>query len=532
MDKTNVFNTVEMTKPRWSIFDLSYDHKLSLKMGELVPVGIQEVLPSDKFTVKSQAMFRMMPMLAPIMHKVDVTMHHWFVPTRILWDNWEQFITGGQDGSNPPPALPVLAIQPPSSLVVNPSSLANYLGLPVNTAGYQSTDISALPFAAYQKVWYDNYRDQNMQDIPWIDLKDGEQDQVGAMAFLTTMRRRAWEHDYFTSCLPFAQKGQPVELPIDFTQDLVVQLLAPDGSRPVQLVTDSNTLAPDGDLVSTGAGAGRLGLDDGSTIQNLSINPNGSLYVDSQSLSTTTTINDLRASFALQQWLEKNMRAGSRYKEALQAHFGVISSDGRLQRPQYLGGCKSPVSISEVLQTSETDGTAQGNMAGHGISISDGRDFTFRSEEHGFIVTVLTVKPRTAYYQGIPKLFFKTDRYAYAFPDFAQLGEQPVLNKELYWNNANQSLNDQIFGYLPIYSDYRYNASRVSGQMATTLEYWHMARKFANTPTLSESFIVSDPTTRIFAVDDPTEDQIVAHIYHMISAKRPLPRYGTPGGLI
>lgn len=531
----SVFSKILLKKPKYSYFDLSYDHKLSFKMGYLVPVHVQECMPGDNFKMSSQAMFRMMPMIAPIMHKVDVYMHFFFVPNRLVWPNWEKFITGGDDPDVSIPSFPLMNFPggtPGVYDTVLPSSLANYLGLPCTNADYGTGEpaVSALPFAGYHRIWHEFYRDQNLDTSSPIELADGVQ-TASIHNQLCALRKRAWEHDYFTSCLPWPQKGDAVTIPLNLVSDDPNQgglspVISMPGAGGIDPRWENINGQPISGTVFGEAVTGEVELTGGVDGY---YNPRGHLGIDPADLVGSATLNDLRTATALQRWLEKNARAGTRYIETLLAHFGVRSSDKRLQRPEYLGGSKANMAISEVLQTSQSDATPQGEMAGHGISVSQGKDFDYFCEEHGFIYGILSVRPKTAYYQGQPRFFSKiSDRFEYPWPDFAQLGEQEVKLKELYVQ-SNPNEDNITFGYIPRYSEYRYNPSRVSGQMATTLEFWHMARKFAVAPALNTSFVEADPTKRIFAAVDPTEDEIVAHIYHNIQARRPLPAYGNPG---
>lgn len=523
----NIFDSIRVKKPPYSMFDLSHDVKMSGKMGYLIPCLTQEVIPGDRFRMSSEAMCRLMPMVAPIMHKVDITFHCFFVPNRILWPNWEQFITGGQEGSAVP-ALPTVRLTE-----VNASSLANYLGCPVKTAlSMPAQDISAFPFAAYQMIWHEYYADENLMSPDFVPLVDG--DQGVATGTLEVLHKRCWQHDYFTSALPWAQKGASVELPVDFSNTEIVAV------GPTQTATGFNPVfrnsVTDAPLPGTASTSylntnnfGSTGLTTSGVFEGGYYDPLGTLEVDG---TAGTTINDLRAAYALQSWLEKNARAGSRMSETLLSSFNVRSSDARLQKPEYLGGSKASVAISEVLQTSSTDATTpQANMAGHGISVTSGRDYSHFVEEWGWIICLVNIQPITAYYAGLPRYFSKLDRFDYYWPEFAFLGEQAIRNDEVSWVD-DPAVNAEPWGYIPRYSEYRYNPSRVVGQMATTLEYWHMGRKFDNTlpapPPLNGGFVTADPTKRIFAVTDPDEDEIVMHIFHRIMARRPLPKYGTP----
>ena len=528
MSTNGIFTKAKVSGIPRSTFDLSHDHKLSLNMGKLVPVHIQEALPGDKFTMTSEAMFRMQPMIAPIMQRIDIYMHHFFVPNRILWNNWETFITGGEDGTQTP-ALPLIA-EPANPINSTPSSLANYLGLPQTNI---DTNISALPFAAYQRIFYDYYRDQNNDATTQkIDLVDGLQD-APTLINLQQLQDRAWEHDYFTSALPFEQRGPDVQLPFVIEEDAAVETY-PYNDANFGGATISRNVTDGAPSV-----AGDLGIDITGNIENTTtgidqyIDPHGNLFADTEGLGTSGTINDLRTAYALQKWLERNARGGARYTEQLFAHFRIRSQDARLQRPEYIGGSYANMTISEVLQTSQTDTTAQGNMSGHGIGVTSGKRCSYSCKEHGYMITILSIRPRTSYYQGIPKHFFKTNKLDYYFPSFAHLGEQAIKNKELFFQTSQVSYNEGDFGYIPRYTEYRYLASRVSGDMASTLQYWHLGREFnpLAPPVLNEDFIRCVPSLRIFAVVDPDVDHIIAHVYHKIFASRPLPRYGNPGNM-
>lgn len=507
----NIFNSVKQTRVKKSLFDLTHDVKLSCNMGELIPVLAMPCVPGDHVHLRGETLVRFAPLLAPLMHRVDATIHYFFVPNRILWPNWEAFITGSgliPGDPNTIPTLPVFDLQSAGGLDPTFQKLADYMGIPpVATVGWAPVTtsflVSALPFAAYGKIWFEYYRDQNQQlpfQLQFPLLSDGtntiDLDNYG-------IKNRAWEHDYFTAALPWAQKGPNVTIPTQLTPSGGTAIINPDGSQ---------------------AADGTLGIanGDGTLISNVQ-NP---LQVG------MGTINDLRKAYKLQEWLEKNARGGTRYKESILAHFGVNTSDKRLQRPEYITGLKTPVIISEVLNTTgDIQGTAdtpQGTMTGHGVAVTSGDAGTYFCEEHGYIMGIMSIMPKTAYQQGIPKDFIKYDYLDFAFPEFAHLGEQAIdLNEIAAYLQAPTP--SEPWGYIPRYSEYKFMLNRVCGDFRTTLNYWHMGRIFTTPPGLDEAFIVSNPTTRIFSVTDPTVQHMWVQVLHHIKALRPLPKYGTPG---
>jgi hypothetical protein len=500
----NLFNSIKLTKPQKNSFDLSHDVKLSTQMGQLTPILTLECVPGDKFNLGCESLVRFAPMIAPVMHRMDVSMHYFFVPNRIVWNNWEKFITDANSG--------IVAPYFNYSDDYNPYPLntkfMDYMGVPPVPTGGVAQQINALSVAAYQCIYNEYYRDQNLQAPIDYKLRDGNNiTSTDDRNRLLTLRNRAWEHDYFTSSLPFAQKGAAVDIPIGLVE----------GDLPVYLNSASGTsLNGTPASVNVAAQGGRTDV------------PADSLYADTSNAEIEpTTINDLRRAFRLQEWLEKNARGGTRYIESILSHFGVRSSDARLQRPEYITGVKTPVVISEVLNTTgQNDGLPQGNMAGHGLSISSGKSGSYYCEEHGYIIGIMSVMPKTAYQQGIPKTFLKNDTLDYYFPSFANIGEQPVTKNELYAYTSNA--ND-TFGYVPRYAEYKFMPSRVAGEFRTTLDYWHLGRIFATEPNLNSTFIECKPedTTRIFAVEDGT-DPLYCHVYNKIQAVRPMPKYGTP----
>jgi len=518
--------------PKYNTFDLSHDKRMSLKMGEIIPVMAVDVLPGDKFTIESSHLTRMLPLVAPVMHNVKVKMRYFFSPNRLVWDNWEDFITGPESATDT-----VEPVHPYLNTTSIPSSLADYMG--VNTAdgiGGQSVDVNALPFAHYQFIWNEYFRDQNLQQEATYSLIDGNNT---ANSDLFQKRKVAWQHDRFTSALPFTQKGPEVTLPI-LSQASVQAIGFTSTTGPSQLFDVStgnlaNTVTPGGLSATVQSGFDGQLRGQGSTAGfSAALDNSGNLYLDQSALEqNAATINQLREAFAIQKWLELNARTGNRYTEHIQAHFGVKPQDSRLQRPEEFGGSVANIQFSEVLQTSQTttsgtDQSALGQLGGHGITASGSRKASYYAQEHGWVFAFMYVVPDTTYYQGVPAKFNKVDRYDYYQPLLAHLGEQPVLTKELYATGGAQ--DDTTFGYLPIYDEYRHEQNSVHGLMKSTLEYWHMGRKFAGVPALNANFIQCDPTDRIF-VEQEDPEQVIAHVYNDLKVQRKVPYYGTPLGV-
>jgi hypothetical protein len=503
----NLFNSIKLTQPKSNAFDLTHDVKLSMNMGQLVPIMMTEAVPGDKFQIAAESLIRFQPLIAPMMHRCDVSIHYFFVPNRILWDNWQKWIVNDETFTGKHPWIDL------DSNTYTNNPLMDYMGLPEITTS-NALRVNAFPFAAYQCVYNEYYRDQNL--IAPVNYKLTDADNT-PNSDLFQLRRRAWEHDYFTSCLPWAQKGAAVDIPLGKVE------LDPNWNTLPGNPTfrDSVLGRPTGDIQQTAVVPGSPNINVGSALAPLAYDPEGTLEVQ------PTTINDLRRAYRLQEWLEKNARAGTRYVENILAHFGVKSSDARLQRPEYITGVKSPVVISEVLNTTGTIGELpQGNMAGHGVGVATGKFGTYYCEEHGFVVGIISIMPKTAYQQGVHRKWSKIDDpFQYFWPTFAHIGEQEVLNKEVY---ADHSDVDGTFGYVPRYAEYKFENNRVAGDFKTSLNYWHMGRIFSTDPQLNQQFIECDPTNRVFAVEDPSVQKILAHVLNKVTAIRKMPKYGTP----
>jgi len=487
----------------------------------LIPILCKELLPGDSISYNNIVLARLAPMLAPIMHKMNITITHHAVANRLLWPTgYEKFFANPIPNENTPVA-PYFA-----DIFIQPNELGDYFGLPIQTphndngtpfTQYETIDkVSALPFAAYQKIYNDWYRDQNLVNVsngegqPYPDtLTDG----LNQYSDFKQLRRRAWQHDYFTASLPFAQKGEAVEIPISNFEDVpVLNSRTPVGG---DFKTAWNTL-----------GGYEARVDNVKTDSF----PGETFYAKTSDLSdqAAVTINTLRWAVRLQEFLEKNARGGTRYIELVRSHFGVRSSDARFQRSEFLGWSNNPVVISEVLQQSATtdDGTPQGEMAGHGISVGGSKSVTYFAEEHGFFISILSIRPKTAYSQGIDKMFSRFSAMDYAWPDFAHLGEQEVKYREIYYNGT--ATDDETFGYMQRYAEYKYSNDRVAGEFRTNLNFWHMGRIFTELPLLNQAFIEARPTKRIFAVNLAGVNNYYINVSHKLTMRRKLPKQGIP----
>lgn len=503
MANKNLFNSIKVSAPGRSHFDLTHDVKLTGNMGNLIPILNMETVPGDQFNISADSLIRFAPLISPVMHRMDVTVHYFFVPNRILWKDWDDFISRKRTDL----VHPFIDFSGPA--LKGEGTLCDYFGVP-SDLGAVSKKFNVLPFAAYQKIYNEYYRDQNLiAPVIGEDELLVTGDNFSNTSELLKLRKRAWEHDYFTSALPTTQLGGSSMLPVNMVGGVVYKdSNANPNPATVNVTTDlANAAIP------------RRGGQ--SLFPTLGVEGTGG----------NISINDLRKANKIQEWLELAMRAGRRYKETIQAFFGVDAGDARLNRPEYITGVKSPVIVSEVLNTAGVDGSnPQGAMAGHGVAVNVGEaNSSYFCREHGWIIGILSVMPLPAYQDGIHRSFTRRiDSFDYYWPQFANIGEQEVYMSELRGLTTSP---DTVFGYVPRYSEYKYMPNRVAGNFRTSLDFWHLGRKFTSDPALNETFVEMDSTAtdRIFAVK-PTGSthSIYAQVLNKIQAIRPMPKFGTP----
>lgn len=530
-----------------SSFAIQTAHKTTFDSGYLIPVYLDEVLPGDTFNLRMTAFARLATPLFPVMDNLHLDSFFFFVPNRLLWDNWQRFM-----GERPTPnaSIDFEVPQMQSDTGGYPvNSLQDYMGLPVVGQVNPGAQVwhNTLHLRAYNLIWNEWFRDQNLQEPVPVEKGDGPD---GWSDY--TLLRRGKRHDYFTSALPWPQKGPAISIPLGASAPVWGNgkgLLLTEGTNPLMMaINNGNNYAADLAIPTSGY----MDVGDWFTNSNRGVNsrvvgvvdksftadPLGSgLYAD-LSAATAVTINALRESFQVQRLLERDARGGTRYTEILRSHFGVMSPDARLQRPEYLGGGSTPIIINPVAQTSATGQTGAtsplGNLAGVGTALASNHGFTQSFTEHGVIIGMVSVRADLNYQQGLRRMWSRKTRYDFYFPVFAHLGEQEVLQKEIYVM-GDMSQDEKVFGYQERWAEYRYHPSQITGYFRstapTTLDAWHLAQRFTTPPTLSAEFIQEKPPVRrVVAVGNQANGkEFIFDSFFQIRAARPMPLYSVPG---
>lgn len=594
----SIFHSVPISKPKRNLFNLTYSNRFSCKLGQLVPILCKPVVPGDTFKVNTEIFIRTAPLVSPMFQEMKVYTHYFYVPNRLIMRDWEQFISPHATLDEPDPSekqLPSINLHPMEDTqagnqlpfrLFNTGELLDFLGYVPTLA---NKEVSLLPINAYNLIYQQYYRDQNLGKASTIDdpviLNEARHypvdydDEDRQYEDLTgerldsyfKLRQKAWKKDYFTSALPFTQRGADVRIPLygngDITakdgstlsnEEVLFKLknnLIPNNGKSLLSLIDPRDTSPqplfaypyaDGDIVHPGQGSEISALtqplitqpgkpNQTATISNIAKH----LTLDLEQVNAAT-INEFRRALALQKYFETSARVGGRYKEFVLGHFGVNVPDGRLQRAEYLGGGVQNLNIGEVVQTSSTISSAGttsplGEMAGRGIAYGNQNKFKHTFVEHGYIIGIMSIQPDPAYYQGIPKDLQKLDRLDFYTPEFAQIGEQPIKVSELYVAGLTEQELDETFGYTPRYAEYKFSFNEIHGEFKNSLDTWHMARRFDAKPTLSKEFIeineYADGLNRVFAVPGQESDPI-EHFYcfikNNIKALRPMPVYGVP----
>jgi len=504
-----------------SSFDRSFAHKTTFDAGHLIPILVDEALPGDTYNVNMTGFARLATPIFPIMDNMFMETFFFAVPMRLLWDNWQKF-NGEQ--TNPEDSTDFLLPQLSSGAGgFNGESIHDHMGLPPHIPNY---DASCMPHRAYNLIWNEWFRDQNLQDSVVNHTGDGP-DAKGEYDLL----RRGKRHDYFTSCLPFPQKGEPVGIDLG-----VIAPVIPTGDdTPLfEGVDTPNEIR----ALASGLNADEVHWSGTQSTFNQNYKWSETKLVADLGSSTIVQINQLREAFQIQRLLERDARGGTRYTEIIRSHFGVVSPDARLQRPEYLGGGSTPVIISPVAQTSATDAqgpdqSPQANLAAIGTANLRNHGFTKSFTEHCLIIGLINVRADLTYQQGLDRMWSRQTRFDFFWPAFSHLGEQAVLNKEIFIQGDVGGLDDDaVFGYQERYAEYRYKPSLITGLMRSvdpqTLDAWHLSQDFETLPVLGDVFIQdTPPVDRVIAV--PSEPHFIFDSYFSMRCARPMPLYGVPG---
>ncbi len=570
----SIFSNVGGLKPGLTAFNLSHNHLFDCNFGQLIPIACLETLPGDVFDINVDVVGRLTSALkSPILSQMDIVLEAFYCPTRLLMGRdanfdtpvgevtFEEFLSGGQDGSHigsnsyKLPSFTPLT-EETTYTDFKTGGIGDYLGVQTNVPINYSDFPLEFPWRAYRWIWNEFYRDENLVNPIQVCryLGNGSSSDSTYLPFevYDSLLYRSWRKDYFTSALPFQQRGTSPALPISGV--LPVSLSSFNITNPVFHTNDSSlgdfslgfrgagssnpTISNNGNVQFNSTQAFQQGFDGGLYFTSLTGNGSGSSGTVDLANAATFDVNQIRTAFQVQKWLERNARGGVRYTEYLRSHFGIAPTDARLQRPQFIGSTRSPWLVNEVLQTSETNSsvTPQGNQAGQAINLSRSNIGRFRSYEYGYIMILCSVVPKALYQQGIPRWLSRRTNLDFYTPEFAHLSEQPVKNKEIFYS---PSTSNDTFGFQPIWNEYRFIPSKVSGHMRTnatgySFDYWHFGRYFSSTPSLNEDFLTIGKSSsskselmRVFAVQD--ENPFIINAGINIKALRPMPYLSEPG---
>lgn len=545
---SRLFESVAREKVPYNVFPAGGDRKLSFKMGQIVPIFVAETLPGDVFRASTELLIKFAPLKAPVMHRIRAYIDYFYIPNYQICEPFGRFINPRINTPDNPVLLPKITPWDANNLgKLDLGSLADYMDLPVQQSGWKTSNkskpLSVLPFRAYQHIYNSYFRDQTLQPMEGEDplttdlylMEDKDAEGVANFSLLTpaekhqlanmmTLRYSAWKKDYFTSALPSPQAGPEVEIP--FTPGVIQADGVLSFSSENDLVEVNHALS----LNKTEGKVGKVTLVNDSIREDVSYS--SGLEIAPDPGSSALTINKLRVLFAFQHFQELQARGGSREPEITANYFGVRLPDLYVDRPAYLGGVYQDVSVGEVLQTSQTTlgetGSAQGYRAGVASVYGKSKVLRYSCKLWGYIIGVLRVLPEAVYYQGVERMWTRESLFDYAWPQFANMGEQEIYNRELYVDGSDE--DNEVFGYAPRYAEYKTGCSHVNGEFRDSLSYWHFGRKFAERPALNAAFIeASQISTDPFNVTDDSTDKLYCHMYTKASVLRSQPYYGTPG---